>query len=96
MTLRIAEVNSTNEFLPASGSDSERVIAGLRYARQNGTKSGKPVGRPPIIIDGERVVHLRDTEKLSWPEIARRLHSSSGTVRRVYKKAIESSRAPQN
>ncbi len=66
----------------------ERVIAGLDHVKRKGTKSGKPVGRPKAIVDADKVVHLRDNEKLSWPEIARKTRSSSGTVRRVYKAAI--------
>jgi DNA invertase Pin-like site-specific DNA recombinase len=62
----------------------ERVVAGLDHAQRNGTKSGKPVGRPRVIVDAEKVLHLRDADKLSWPEIGRRTHSSSGTARRVY------------
>lgn len=65
----------------------ERVTAGVEHARRNGTRSGKPVGRPRVIIDGERVVHLRDQDKLSWPAIARHLHSSTGSIRRAYKAA---------
>jgi DNA invertase Pin-like site-specific DNA recombinase len=74
----------------------ERVVAGLDHAHRNGTKSGRAVGRPRVVIDAERVVHLRDIEKLSWAEIARRLHSSSGTVRRVYQEAKDSFCACQN
>ena len=74
----------------------ERVIAGLDHAQRNGTKSGNAVGRPRVVIDRERIRQLRDTEKLPWAEIARRLHSHSGTIRRVYKGAIEPSDACQN
>ena len=66
----------------------ERVVAGLDHAQRNGTKSGKPVGRPKAIVDADEVVRLRDTEKLSWPEIGRRTRSSSATVRRVYNAAV--------
>jgi len=66
----------------------ERVMAGLEHAERNGTKSGKPVGRPKAVVDGDKVVQLRETEKLSWPEIARKTHSSSGTVRRVYASTV--------
>ena len=38
----------------------ERVIAGLEYARQNGTKSGKAVGRPRWIFDRSEVTRLRE------------------------------------
>ena len=75
---------------------SERVRAGLRRVKEKGSKSGRPVGRPRAVIDRERIRQLRDTEKLPWAEIARRLHSHSGTIRRVYKGAIEPSDACQN
>lgn len=66
----------------------ERVTAGVEHARRNGTRSGKPVGRPAVIMDRERVVQLRDQDKLSWPAIAHALHTSTGSVRRAYKAAI--------
>ena len=66
----------------------ERVISGVEHARKNGTRSGKPVGRPRVVIDCERVVQLRDQDKLCWPAIARELHSSAGSVRRAYKTAL--------
>ena len=66
----------------------ERVLAGLEHASRNGTRSGRPVGRPRVVLDRERIRQLRDTEKLTWPEIARRVHSSNGSVRRVYKGAV--------
>jgi DNA invertase Pin-like site-specific DNA recombinase len=62
----------------------EQVQAGMDRVRVHGTRSGKPVGRPRVIVDADKVVHLRDAEHLSWPEIARRTRSSAGTVRRVY------------
>jgi DNA invertase Pin-like site-specific DNA recombinase len=52
---------------------SERVVAGLDYARAYGTKSGPAVGRPRVVFDREEIRHLRDTEGLSWREIAARL-----------------------
>jgi DNA invertase Pin-like site-specific DNA recombinase len=73
----------------------ERVMVGLDHAHRNGTKSGKPVGRPRVIVDADRVVHLRDTEKLSWPEIGRMTRSSSGTVRRVYAAAVRRRQASE-
>jgi DNA invertase Pin-like site-specific DNA recombinase len=62
----------------------ERVMAGLDHAHRNGTKSGRPVGRPRVIVDADRVIHLRDADRLSWAAIARMMHSSSGSVRRIY------------
>ena len=75
---------------------SERVQAGMDRARVHGTKSGRSVGRPRVIVDGDRVVQLRDVERLSWPEIGRRTRSSSGTVRRAYSAAVARRQPCQN
>jgi DNA invertase Pin-like site-specific DNA recombinase len=61
----------------------ERVVAGLNYARQHGTKSGKAIGRPRRVFDRQRVLDLR-RQGLSWPEIARRTGAGVGTVRRAF------------
>jgi DNA invertase Pin-like site-specific DNA recombinase len=74
----------------------ERVMAGPDHAQRNGTKSGKPVGRPEAIVDADEVVRLRDSEKLSWPKNAGRTRSSSGTVHGVYKAAAARLQACQN
>ncbi len=37
----------------------ERVMAGLEYAREHGTKSGRSVGRPKKVFDREEVARLR-------------------------------------
>jgi DNA invertase Pin-like site-specific DNA recombinase len=60
----------------------ERTTAGFEYARQHGTKSGKPIGRPRAVFRRDQVLQLRG-EGLSWREIARRLGIGEGTVRRV-------------
>ena len=61
----------------------ERVRAGLDRARSNGTKSGKPIGRPRVVVDRDQVVALR-RDGLSWSQIATRMGVSQGTVRRAY------------
>jgi len=38
----------------------ERVVAGREYVRRNGTKSGRPIGRPRVSLDGSRVATLRE------------------------------------
>jgi DNA invertase Pin-like site-specific DNA recombinase len=63
------------------GVIQERVISGLEYARQYGTKSGKAIGRPKAIFSRDRVTELR-AQGLSGREIARRLGVGEGTVRR--------------
>jgi putative DNA-invertase from lambdoid prophage Rac len=50
----------------------ERTTAGLEYARQHGTKSGKPIGRPTAVFPRDQVRQLHG-EGLSGREIARRL-----------------------
>jgi len=47
----------------------ERVAAGIKSAQKNGTRSGKPIGRPKTIVDRDRVVELRDSGA-SWATIA--------------------------
>lgn len=60
----------------------ERVIAGLNYAKDNGTKSGNHVGRPRKIFRRDTVLELREGGK-SWREIASHVHAGVTTVRRV-------------
>jgi len=60
----------------------ERVVAGLEYARQHGTRSGRPVGRPKAVFCRDQVPRLR-AQGVSLREIARRLGTSVASVRRV-------------
>jgi DNA invertase Pin-like site-specific DNA recombinase len=54
----------------------ERVFAGLRNARAN----GKKLGRPKSAVDGERILELR-AEGQSLRQIAANLEVAYGTVR---------------
>ncbi len=54
---------------------AERVRAGLRNARAK----GKRLGRPRLAVDAARVASLR-AQGASWPQIARELSVSVGTV----------------
>lgn len=60
----------------------ERVVAGIEYARRNGTKSGNAIGRPKRIFDRSEVVRLR-ASGLSIEKIAGQLRLGVGTVVRV-------------
>jgi DNA invertase Pin-like site-specific DNA recombinase len=60
----------------------ERVVAGLDYARQYGTKSGNAIGRPKRILDRNEVVRLRESG-LSIEKIAREMGIGVGTVGRT-------------
>lgn len=61
----------------------ERVLSGLEYARNHGTKSGQAIGRPKAVFNRARVEKLR-AEGQSWRQIARTLGVGLGTVRRAY------------
>jgi DNA invertase Pin-like site-specific DNA recombinase len=60
----------------------ERVVDGLHYASENGTKSGNSVGRPRKIFRRDTVLELR-SQGLSWREISRRVHAGITTARRA-------------
>jgi DNA invertase Pin-like site-specific DNA recombinase len=60
-----------------------RVRAGIEYARQHGTRPGRPIGHPRWVFDRQKVVELRRVG-LSWREIARRTGQSATGVRRAY------------
>jgi len=63
---------------------SERTKAGLARAKEKGTRSGQPIGRPRLVFRRDQVVELRK-QGLSWRQIALRLHASPTAVRRVHK-----------
>jgi DNA invertase Pin-like site-specific DNA recombinase len=60
------------------------VMAGLDYAREHGTKSGRPVGRPKKIFDREEAFRLRQ-RGMSVRAISQQLGIGSGTVVRALK-----------
>src|SRR5215831_20654581 len=60
----------------------ERVRAGLEHARQWGTRSGRPVGRPVAVFRRDQAPGLR-AQGYSCREIARRLGTSVASVRRA-------------
>ena len=61
----------------------ERVVAGLEYAHTNGTRSGKPVGRPRVIFRHDLVLELRNQD-VPWRQIAKICGVGVTTVRRAY------------
>ena len=73
----------------------ERVIAGLDHVRRHGTKSGKPIGRPKVILNRDRVYELRKQGR-SWREIATATGASEGSVRRAYARTISALQPCQN
>lgn len=60
----------------------ERIRAGLDHAREKGTKSGDPIGRPKRVFNRDLVIKLRG-EGVSIREIARRLKVGKGTIERA-------------
>ncbi len=62
----------------------ERTISGLRRARAQ----GKRLGRPPIqVSEGvkKRILELRDVQKLPWRQIAQHVRIPTSRVRRIHK-----------
>jgi DNA invertase Pin-like site-specific DNA recombinase len=60
----------------------ERTRDGIEYARENGTKSGKSIGRQRRVFNRDLAVQLR-AEGMSYRDIARRLGVGKGTVERA-------------
>jgi len=58
---------------------AERVKAGLRKAKANGRK----LGRPRVAVDATRIAHLR-AQGRSWAEISRQLGIGKGTAQRAF------------
>jgi len=73
----------------------ERVVAGLEYARERGTRSGKPIGRPKAVFHRDQVAELR-RGGLSWRQTALRLGVGEGTVRRAFQDTAEAPQPCQN
>jgi len=61
---------------------SERVKAGLARSRENGTRSGKEIGRPRVVFRRDEVREMR-LQGLSWRSISRRAGVSVASVRRA-------------
>ncbi len=62
---------------------AERIHAGLARAREQGTKSGKPIGRPRTSVARRRAVVKAREAGRSIREIAGELRMSSATVQQV-------------
>ncbi len=62
---------------------AERIHAGLARAREQGTKSGKPIGRPPTSMARRRAVVLAREAGGSIRQIAGELRMSTATVQQV-------------
>ena len=71
----------------------ERVTAGVAYARKNGTRSGKPIGRPRAVFRADLISQLLESG-LTWREVARKLRVSPTTARRAYARFKRSGDAP--
>ncbi len=67
---------------------SERVRAGLARVRLQGTRTGRPIGRPRAIFSRAQVGELR-AQGLSWREIAKRTGTSVSSVRRAFRLSPE-------
>ncbi len=61
----------------------ERVQSGMDHARVNGTKSGRPIGRPRVSPEIETAVRKARSEKKGIHRIAREVGCGVGTVQRI-------------
>jgi DNA invertase Pin-like site-specific DNA recombinase len=66
---------------------SERTRAGLDRAREKGTRTGRPIGRPRLVFHRDHVRELRK-EGLSWRQIGIRLRASPTAIRRAHAAAV--------
>jgi len=60
----------------------ERVRAGVKRAQDEGTRSGKPIGRPRRAVDATEVRRRREAGE-SWRTIAQALRCPTATIRRA-------------
>lgn len=67
---------------------AERVTAGLRRARVEGTRSGRGIGRPASVFDRNQAREMRQAGQ-SWREIGRALGVPAGTVRSALRRGME-------
>lgn len=65
------------------GMMQERINAGIARARANGTKSGKPIGRPKVSIEIEAAIKTARAEGKGIRKIAREVGVGTGTVQRL-------------
>jgi DNA invertase Pin-like site-specific DNA recombinase len=61
----------------------ERIRAGIAKARENGTKSGRPFGRPTIDDDRRREIEALLREGIGIRRVARMTGSGNGVVARI-------------
>lgn len=61
----------------------ERVKAGIKRAKRQGTKSGNPIGRPKVGVEVERKVKLLRAQGLGIVSTAKRVGVGVGTVQRI-------------
>ncbi len=68
----------------------ERVRSGQARAKVQGTRSGRPFGRPPRVVDLEDLRRRREMGQ-GWRKIARGMRTPTSTLRRRWKESQKSS-----
>jgi DNA invertase Pin-like site-specific DNA recombinase len=61
----------------------ERVTAGLKHAKRNGTRTGKAIGRPATAAERSPRIRALLEQGVSLPEIAKRLEMPYSSVHRI-------------
>jgi DNA invertase Pin-like site-specific DNA recombinase len=67
---------------------SKRIKAALARAARGGTRSGRSIGRPRVVLNNELALKLR-RDGLSWNEIARHMGVSKSSIRRACRQLAE-------
>lgn len=62
---------------------SQRVQSGMDYAKENGTRSGKPIGRPKTVTVDVGEVRLLRRQGLPWREVKKQMGQSYSSIRRA-------------
>lgn len=62
-----------------------RIESGLQRAREKGTRSGRPIGRPARAVDDETLQKVKKLRRAgqSWRQLARRFHVPRRTLERA-------------
>lgn len=68
----------------------QRIMAGIERARANGTRSGKPIGRPARVLDRE-AIRQRKNDGATITQLQREFKIGRGHVQRVLAQSCKES-----
>ena len=62
----------------------ERTVAAMEYTRLHGTRTGRPIGHPPVIFDRQKAMEMRESG-MGYRKIARELGVSAAKLHAALK-----------